>query len=141
MIRMCRDGKDLSFNKEAWKFFYRVVKYHHGVVQHMDMTNKLLNQLLELISPGVGNIVAINCLHYICKLLELVENETLKIQETGKSSRGDEDIKLIERDVKLFVTNLVKHCLKVHLIYKRLQFNNINGAPYLVTLFSFCLSL
>ena len=135
IIRCCRDGASFRCNKEAWKYFFHAFRDHHGFLQHMETQGKLLNQLLELISPGVGNIVITNCLNYICKILRLCDDELIKIQETTKNSRGDEDIKLIERDVKQFITTLVKHCLKVHLILKRLQFNNLDGAPFLVCLF------
>ena len=134
LIRFCRDGSDYSFNKEAWKLFYHCFVEHHGFLQQMEASGNLLNQLLESISPGVGNIVTTNCLTYICKILKVCDAEAVKIQETGRNSRGDEDIKLIERDVKQFVSVLVKHCLKVHLVYKRLQFNNLDGAPFLVCL-------
>lgn len=106
----------------------------------MENAGKLLNQFLELISPGVGNIVITNCLHYICKILRLCDDEWTKIQETGKNSRGDEEIKLIERDVKQYISALVKHCLKVHLILKRLQFNNLDGAPFMVRYFALSFS-
>ena len=118
-------------NKEAWKFFYCSVKDHHGFVTTETMA-PFLNQLFELISPGVSDVVIANCMHYINKVLQLPERESQKLHESGSTSRGDDDIKSIEKDVKQFSSVLVKHCVRIHLVYKRLQFNKIGGAPFLV---------
>jgi hypothetical protein len=116
---------------------FELIRLFHGVTQYMDATNKLLNQLMELISQGVGNIVAANVLQFLTSVLQLPDTEAAKLAEQRKTSRGDEDLKLVERDVKVFISALVKHCSKVHLIYKRLLHNNINGVPYLVCFLSF----
>jgi len=104
---------------------------------NQETEGNFLNQFLEIISPGVGNIVTTNCIYYCSKFLKLLDCETIKVQETGKTSRGDEDLKLVERDVKVFITALIKHSLRVHLIYKRLTFQGDKntkqnlGAPYI----------
>lgn len=139
LLRCCRDGADLNYNKEAWKLFYTTFRDHHGMLQSMETEGNFLNQFLEIISPGVGNIVTTNCIYYCSKFLKLLDCETIKVQETGKTSRGDEDLKLVERDVKVFITALIKHSLRVHLIYKRLTFQGDKntkqnlGAPYIVS--------
>jgi len=130
LVRACRDGSDYALNKESWKIFYHCFRDNRDFIQQMEEKN-LVNQLLESISPGASNVVTINCLNYVCKILCLCDMEAVKVQDTGSTSRGDEDIKSIERDVKLFSATLIKHCLKVHLIYKRLEHNNISGAPFL----------
>ena len=67
LMRFCRDGYSNEFAKEAWHYFYNIIKYHNGVVAYLE-THKLTNQFMEAISPGVPYWVVSNALHFIAKV-------------------------------------------------------------------------
>ena len=134
-MKYCRDGESLQFNKAAWRLFYIMIKYHAGSPSLLE-NGKHLNQFFELISPTMSTVAITNSFFYFSKILNLYENENAKFQnsELKKSVRGStaEDLKIIEKDIKAFNTVFVKHCVRVHLIYKKLLFNHISGSAFLV---------
>ena len=90
----------------------------------------MLAMVFELISPTTSPIVLAHCLQQIGDLLTLVKKETKKVQRKETTSRGDADLRTLERDIKLLCVHLVKHVVKVHFIYKRIKHDNTSGYVY-----------
>lgn len=77
---------------------------------------------------------------YVCatsvgsQLLQLADSEMAKIMNNVPSSRGEGDIKSIEKDVKTINSLIVKGSkwIKIHMIYKKLSQDGGAGQAFLV---------
>ncbi|KAF2073733.1 hypothetical protein CYY_004966 [Polysphondylium violaceum] len=127
LIPSCRDAKNPEFNRNSWRLFFQIIRYHPNHLEYLEK-NKFLNQFMDIISLNAGNIVLTNALYYLTKLFALVTYETKKNQlkqQLGSSALGlggvNIDVKYTEKDVKNLLSFFVERHLfiKIHMIYKR----------------------
>jgi hypothetical protein len=145
MFQFCRNVEHFRFHDVAWKFLWSVSKNNipGGIFQYMEV-KKQLKKLLDLVSLGLPELVTTYAIEFVCKVLEYPDKLAAKFQKssdeskldaqalTTKKSADEQFLKTVEADVKAFTSVLVKHCAKVHLIYKSLVYKNLDGAPKLV---------
>ncbi|KYR01312.1 armadillo-like helical domain-containing protein [Tieghemostelium lacteum] len=119
LIPSCRDAKNAEFNRNSWKLFFQIIRYHPGQLEVLDK-GKYLIQIFDIISLNSGNVILNNALHYLAKLFALV------IYETKKKS-DQNTIKHTEKDIKYLVSffNDRHLFIKLHMIYKRFAENKI----------------
>ncbi|KAK5582945.1 hypothetical protein RB653_004534 [Dictyostelium firmibasis] len=125
LIPACRDGKNVEFNRNVWRLFFQMIRFHHGHIEYLEKS-KYLNALMDIISLNAGNVVLTNALHYLCKLFSLVSYETRKnaLRAPGTSAI---DTKYSEKDVKSLLNFFVERScfIKFHMIYKKLTENTV----------------
>ncbi|KAM9963038.1 hypothetical protein ACTFIW_006259 [Dictyostelium discoideum] len=123
LIPACRDGKNVEFNRNVWRLFFQMIRFHHGHIEYLEKS-KYLNALMDIISLNAGNVVLTNALHYLSKLFSLVSYETRKnaLRAPGTLSI---DTKYSEKDVKSLLNFFVERScfIKFHMIYKKLTEN------------------
>jgi len=127
LIPSCRDAKNPEFNRNSWRLFFQIIRYHPSHLEYLEK-NKFLNQVMDIISLNAGNIVLTNALYYLTKLFALVTYETKKNQlkqQLGTAALGmggvNIDVKYTEKDVKNLLSFFVERHLfiKIHMIHKR----------------------
>ncbi|EGC39604.1 hypothetical protein DICPUDRAFT_93545 [Dictyostelium purpureum] len=120
LIPSCRDGKNPEFNRNSWRLFFQMIRYHHGHIEYLEKS-KYLIAFIDIITLNAGNVVLTNSLHYLTKLFSLFQYETRKnvIRPVGSNPI---DTKYVEKDVKSLVSFYVDRHLfiKFHMIYKKL---------------------
>eukprot|EP00003_Mantamonas_plastica_P025798 TRINITY_DN5137_c0_g1_i1.p1 TRINITY_DN5137_c0_g1~~TRINITY_DN5137_c0_g1_i1.p1 ORF type:complete len:1062 (+),score=341.53 TRINITY_DN5137_c0_g1_i1:875-4060(+) len=119
----CREGRtfqSMHFNREAWRLFFQIIRYHSGTINYMQKSNQLA-PFLDTIGGGSGAFGTMNGLHYLAKLLDMPDVEKKRISNGKKPSRSDSDMRGYENDVKSLVNFLVSNSqfIKIHMIYKR----------------------
>mmetsp|Transcript_2683 Transcript_2683/g.9497 ORF Transcript_2683/g.9497 Transcript_2683/m.9497 type:complete len:1111 (+) Transcript_2683:108-3440(+) len=129
LIVSMKDGSDRVFNRLAWTYFYTLVKCKNDVVASME-SKGMLAVIFELISPTTNPIVLAHCLQQLAEILTLIKKETKLVQRKEPTSRGEPDLRTLERDIKVLCVILVKHVVKVHFIYKRIKHDNTSGYVY-----------
>jgi len=74
---MCEDSFDVEFNREAWRLFYQMIKFHAGVIEKLIKENMVAN-FLEPIGNKIETspIISKNSIHYFNKIFNLPENST-----------------------------------------------------------------
>lgn len=136
LVAFCKDGRNLAFNKTAWKLFYQLIHYHKELLEQFEKS-KVLSQFLDTIGPNSGNIIMMNSLHYTYKIFSLMDREADRIKAGKSVSRGG-DAKSLEKDLKALSKIFVNSHLfiKIHMIYKRLinpppPLQSTQGAPFI----------
>lgn len=66
----CRENKNMEANKNAWKAFFEIIRYHPGIVDDLVKSQKL-GQFLDIVTTGGGHIVIVNSLRYISKVVNI----------------------------------------------------------------------
>lgn len=70
VLDICKDGTDMEFNRNAWRLFYQLIKFHAGMLEFLIKNGRIIN-FLELIGSGASSVVITNSLHYFNKILNL----------------------------------------------------------------------
>eukprot|EP01090_Pellita_catalonica_P013113 TRINITY_DN3039_c0_g2_i1.p1 TRINITY_DN3039_c0_g2~~TRINITY_DN3039_c0_g2_i1.p1 ORF type:complete len:630 (+),score=79.91 TRINITY_DN3039_c0_g2_i1:128-1891(+) len=123
LLHFCRDGLDFEFNRQAWKTFYQVIHLHAGVLDFL-MEKNLLKNYLENVSVVVGNTVVANSLHYLAKLLSMVQCEQRKLSNGVTPSRGELDSIIKDvRNLNKYICNR-RLFIKIHMLEKRFTDND-----------------
>lgn len=109
-------------NKESWKTFYQIIKYHKGSVEVL-IKNNVLNLYLDNLSISNGYIPTYYSLYYLNKIFSLPGVKTYK--KTGSvKQKIDPNIKQL--NVYFIRSHLF---IKIHMMYKRL-FEKKKGAAF-----------
>lgn len=124
ILSFCRDGKDKEFNREAWRTFYQIIFYHHGVLEYL-LKQNTLGHFVELVGTSSAHAIMINGLHYIGKLFSMPVNQQRRLSEGKYEARQEivkESFKTFEKDTKKLNSFFVEKSLfiKIHMIYKKI---------------------
>jgi hypothetical protein len=78
---ICEDGMDMQFNRNAWRLFYQLIKFHTNTMELLIKFN-VMPQFLDLIGSKIGksSTVTTNSIHYFNKIFQLPEN-TLAVND------------------------------------------------------------
>jgi len=120
LMGFCRDGRNMSFNRNAWRVFFQIIFYHAGALDILEKT-KVLPQFLDIIGANSGPVIMVNSLYYTYKLFAMLFREPIRQMQAKIPARGG-DIKSLEKDIKMLSQFFVHAHLfiKIHMIYKRL---------------------
>lgn len=67
LVQFCRETKHPELNRNAWKTFYELIRYHPGFMEDLTKSQKL-GQFLDVVVTGSGHMVIANGLHYISRV-------------------------------------------------------------------------
>jgi hypothetical protein len=67
LIDICKDGTEMEFNRNAWRLFYQLFKFHPNVVEKI-IKNGQMTAFLEMIGNGTSSVVMKNSIHYFNKV-------------------------------------------------------------------------
>ncbi|KAG2375362.1 hypothetical protein C9374_009985 [Naegleria lovaniensis] len=70
LLELCKDDVDMEFNRNAWRLFYQLIKFHGEEVMS-EITNHNMSGFLSTISLQQKSIIATNALHYFNKIFNL----------------------------------------------------------------------
>ncbi|KAL9657507.1 hypothetical protein ABK040_016772 [Willaertia magna] len=78
LLELCKDDVDMEFNRNAWRLFYQLIKFHgQGPMDDIIKFN-LMTGFLSLINKENSSIIATNALHYFNKIFNLpIDKEIL----------------------------------------------------------------
>lgn len=72
LIDICKDGTEMEFNRNAWRLFYQLFKFHPNVVEKI-IKNGQMTAFLEMIGSGQSSVVMKNSIHYFNKVKKIRE--------------------------------------------------------------------
>ena len=75
LLELCKDDVDMEFNRNAWRLFYQLIKFHGEDVMK-DIVNHNMSSFLNLITVQ-KSIIATNALHYFNKIFNLPIERTI----------------------------------------------------------------
>jgi hypothetical protein len=110
LLLLCQDASNIQFNRNAWRFFYQLIKFHSGVIESLK-AGGYLSSFLSLISgnPDVvqqqnkkskkeddselsakmtSNILTTNSLHYFSKVFRLCKPKEIKEEDSDDEEEG-----------------------------------------------------
>ena len=106
----CRDGENRQFNRNAWRLFFQLFRYHAGQAQ-------VLGPIMDAISPMAGPVVNSHGLYYLAKIFTMAQLEQGRAIAGKRTAR---DPKGMEKDMRS-MADLVsgrKLFVKLHMLYK-----------------------
>eukprot|EP01133_Synstelium_polycarpum_P002516 gene2516-2875_t len=129
LIASCRDGRNAEFNRNSWRLFFQIIRFHPGHIEYLEK-NKYLAQFVDIINTNAGGVVLSNSLHYITKLFSLVLYENRRSNLWKGSPRPDP--KHTEKDVKTLRDFFIERhmFIKVHMVYRRYM-ESFPGRPFI----------
>jgi len=121
LVHFCREP-NVEYNRKAFQLLFQLVRYHHGVLDHLIKIN-LLQPFLEIVGTSAGNGVIMNGLHYLSKLFSLNIEEAKRMEGGKPNSRNEATVKTFEKDVKTICKFFKERRLfiKIQMIYMRFQ--------------------
>eukprot|EP01080_Neovahlkampfia_damariscottae_P007818 gene7818-12291_t len=111
LLKLCEDGTNIQFNRNAWRLFYQLIKFHSGVIETLKSSGHLLS-FLSLISGTTekiqtkkgkkeqqqhfedsetkmtSNILTTNSLHYFSKTFRLTKPKEVKDDDSDDEEEG-----------------------------------------------------
>jgi hypothetical protein len=144
---ICEDGMDMQFNRNAWRLFYQLIKFHPTTMELLIKFN-LIPQFLELIGSKIGKSSAVttNSIHYFNKIFQLPENTNAVPTDEDEDERSEKTVNPTKagynvpsqaakekyvQSVKLLTDYIVTKQLYnlFHLVYTKL-ITNYQGWPF-----------
>ena len=110
LLKLCEDANNIQFNRNAWRLFYQLIKFHSGVIESLKQSGYLLS-FLSLISGTTekiqtkknqkkdqivedsetkmtSNILTTNSLHYFSKTFRLTKPKEIKEEDSDDEEEG-----------------------------------------------------
>jgi hypothetical protein len=131
LLVFCKDASDAEFIRQSWCLFFQLVQYHADALTFLRKSN-LLHSFLNIVGFGADQNVIVSGLHYVGKLLRLVEIEQRKMNASCLCSRREKTLKSIEQDVKSLCAFIAKSRLfvRIHMLARNMLSADCPGRAF-----------
>jgi hypothetical protein len=127
ILELCADGVDMEFNRNAWRLFYQLIKFHSTTISHL-ITFNLMSSFLELIGSGKYSAVTTNSLHYFSKIFNLpnppADDYVPSKKKIGFNVPSDQTRQEYPKNISKLVTHVTD---KNHYVVFHLAFTNLSA--------------